>query len=67
MTKAMAIDHARHGIRVNCLCPGDVETPMLDEDARMRGMSWQEYHARKSSALSCLRRLHLHDWGNSCR
>lgn len=46
MTKAMAIDHARQGIRVNCLCPGDVETPMLDEDARMRGMSWEEYRAQ---------------------
>ncbi len=46
MTKAMAIDHARQGIRVNCICPGDVVTPMLDEDARVRGMSWDEYHAR---------------------
>jgi len=43
LTKAMAIDHAAQGIRVNCLCPGDVETPMLDEDARMRGMTWEEY------------------------
>ncbi len=46
MTKAMAIDHARQGIRVNCLCPGDVRTPMLDEDARMHGMSWEEYHEK---------------------
>lgn len=46
MTKAMAIDHARQGIRVNCLCPGDVETPMLSEDASKRGMSWEEYHAQ---------------------
>ncbi len=46
MTKAMAIDHARQGIRVNCLCPGDVETPMLSEDARKRGMSWEKYHAQ---------------------
>ncbi len=46
MTKAMAIDHAAQGIRVNCLCPGDVETPMLDEDARMRGMTWEEYHTQ---------------------
>ncbi|NOR21678.1 MAG: glucose 1-dehydrogenase [Candidatus Aminicenantes bacterium] len=44
LTKAMAIDHATQGIRVNCLCPGDVETPMLDEDARMRGMTWEEYY-----------------------
>ena len=46
MTKAMAIDHSEQGIRVNCLCPGDVKTPMLDEDARMRGLTWEEYHAQ---------------------
>ncbi|MHC4430802.1 MAG: SDR family NAD(P)-dependent oxidoreductase [Planctomycetota bacterium] len=46
MTKAMAIDHAQQGIRVNCLCPGDVKTPMLDDDARMHGMTWEEYHAQ---------------------
>jgi NAD(P)-dependent dehydrogenase (short-subunit alcohol dehydrogenase family) len=46
MTKAMAIDHAQQGIRVNCLCPGDVKTPMLDDDARMQGMTWDEYHAQ---------------------
>jgi NAD(P)-dependent dehydrogenase (short-subunit alcohol dehydrogenase family) len=43
LTKAMAVDHSRQGIRVNCVCPGDVETPMLYDDARMRGMSWEEY------------------------
>ncbi len=45
LTKAMAIDHGRQGIRVNCLCPGDVETPMLPEDARRRGMTWEAYLA----------------------
>lgn len=45
LTKAMAIDHGRQGIRVNCLCPGDVDTPMLPEDARMRGLKWQDYLA----------------------
>lgn len=49
MTKAMALDHAGQGIRVNCLCPGDVKTPMLDEDARMQGMTWDEYHAQAAS------------------
>jgi meso-butanediol dehydrogenase/(S,S)-butanediol dehydrogenase/diacetyl reductase len=29
MTRAMAIDHGRDGIRVVALCPGDVDTPML--------------------------------------
>ncbi|HKO05246.1 MAG TPA: SDR family NAD(P)-dependent oxidoreductase [Candidatus Acidoferrales bacterium] len=45
LAKAMAIDHGRQGIRVNCICPGDVDTPMLPEDARMRGMDWQKYLA----------------------
>jgi NAD(P)-dependent dehydrogenase (short-subunit alcohol dehydrogenase family) len=45
MTKAMAIDHGRQGIRVNCICPGDVETPMLPADAKMRGLSWDKYLA----------------------
>ncbi|MGA2973022.1 MAG: SDR family oxidoreductase [Candidatus Bathyarchaeia archaeon] len=30
LTKAMAIDCAPLNIRVNCLCPGPVETPMLE-------------------------------------
>ncbi len=45
MTKAMAIDHGAQGIRVNCVCPGDVETPMLPLDAKMRGLKWEDYIA----------------------
>jgi NAD(P)-dependent dehydrogenase (short-subunit alcohol dehydrogenase family) len=45
MTKAMAIDHGAKGIRVNCICPGDVETPMLPADAKMRGLKWEDYIA----------------------
>jgi NAD(P)-dependent dehydrogenase (short-subunit alcohol dehydrogenase family) len=45
MTKAMAIDHGAQGIRVNCVCPGDVETPMLPADAKMRGLKWEDYMA----------------------
>lgn len=45
MAKAMAIDHGPSGIRVNCVCPGDVETPMLPDDAAKRGMSWDDYAA----------------------
>jgi NAD(P)-dependent dehydrogenase (short-subunit alcohol dehydrogenase family) len=43
MTKAMAIDHGKHGIRVNCLCPGDVDTPMLVSDAKARQMNYADY------------------------
>jgi NAD(P)-dependent dehydrogenase (short-subunit alcohol dehydrogenase family) len=45
LTKAMAVDHGRQGIRVNCICPGDVDTPMLPEDARLRGLDWKTYLA----------------------
>jgi NAD(P)-dependent dehydrogenase (short-subunit alcohol dehydrogenase family) len=45
MAKAMAIDHGPDGIRVNCICPGDVDTPMLADDAAKRGMSWEDYSA----------------------
>ncbi|HYE07537.1 MAG TPA: glucose 1-dehydrogenase [Planctomycetota bacterium] len=29
LTKALALDLARHGIRCNCLCPGITDTPMF--------------------------------------
>ena len=31
-TKALAVDLAKENIRVNCVCPGDIDTPMLDQD-----------------------------------
>jgi len=34
LTKALALDYARERIRVNCLCPGITDTPMLREHAR---------------------------------
>jgi len=34
MTRAMAVDHGHEGIRVNSICPGSIDTPMLREAAR---------------------------------
>ena len=34
LTKAMAIDHGKQNIRVNCICPGDTDTAMLRDEAR---------------------------------
>ena len=30
LTRAMAVDHGKDGIRVNCVCPGIVDTPFND-------------------------------------
>ena len=35
MVRAMAIDEAPHGVRVNTVCPGSVDTPMLRASARL--------------------------------
>lgn len=40
LTRGIALDHARDGIRANCVCPGPVDTPMLrggyETEAAMR-------------------------------
>ncbi|MCX6079727.1 MAG: SDR family NAD(P)-dependent oxidoreductase [Chloroflexi bacterium] len=37
MTRAMAIDHGKQQIRVNAVCPGDTDTPMLRNEAKQLG------------------------------
>ncbi len=43
MTKAMAIDHGRQKIRVNCICPGDTDTAMLRTEARQLGVAEERF------------------------
>ena len=62
LTQAMAVDHGRDNIRVNCICPGPMYTPMvyargMSEDARrqrarasvlkIEGTGWDVGHAVK--------------------
>ena len=37
ITRCMALDHARDGIRVNCVCPGEIHTRMVDDILAVRG------------------------------
>jgi NAD(P)-dependent dehydrogenase (short-subunit alcohol dehydrogenase family) len=43
LTRAMAIDHGKDGIRVNCVCPGDVDTPMLRGECRQLGEDMEAF------------------------
>jgi len=51
LTKAMAQDHAREGIRVNCVCPAEIDTPMLATTADRHGVDHAEALARYAEAL----------------
>ena len=55
LTKAMAIDHGGDNIRVNCICPGDTDTPMLRNEAQQLGESTDRYLAQ--AAQRPLRRV----------
>ena len=39
MTRALAIDHGPDNVRVNCVCPGDTDTPMLRHEAQQLGQA----------------------------
>ncbi len=45
MTRAMAIDHGPQKIRVNAVCPGDTDTPMLRNEAKQLGQAEDKFMA----------------------
>lgn len=49
LTKSMALDHARDGIRVNCICPGRVETPFVQKRLREYADPERAYHEMVAS------------------
>ena len=50
-TMAAALDHAKDGIRVNAICPGEVETPMLERDAEASGLGYDAYLTRLTDPI----------------
>jgi NAD(P)-dependent dehydrogenase (short-subunit alcohol dehydrogenase family) len=42
MTRALAIDHGPDGIRANCVCPGDTDTPLLRDELAQLGQDASE-------------------------
>jgi len=57
LTKSVATDFVRHGIRANAICPGTVVTPSLEERVRAQAGQtnrpveavWREFEARQPS------------------
>ncbi len=55
LTRSMALDHAEAGVRINCVCPGRVETPFVT--ARLREYPDPEAAYRQMADTQALRRM----------
>jgi NAD(P)-dependent dehydrogenase (short-subunit alcohol dehydrogenase family) len=55
MTKSLALAHAADGVRVNCVCPGFVETDMwatvAREQGKLLGLSAEEFTRQRASQV----------------
>jgi NAD(P)-dependent dehydrogenase (short-subunit alcohol dehydrogenase family) len=59
LTKQMALDYAQHNIRVNAICPGAVDAPLMDTLFRFyRPENPDSYRAEYEARLPLGRMLH---------
>lgn len=57
LTRAMALDHAAQGIRVVCVCPGTIDTPLVRANAEYFSPGEPERSLREWGALHALGRI----------
>jgi len=56
LTRCLAIEHGKHNIRANCICPGDTNTNLIRDESRQLGIPHEQAMA-ESAARRPLRRI----------
>ena len=57
MTRAMAIDFGKYNIRVNTVCPGDIDTPLLKSECDQLGIAYDEEYLKSCYAGRPIQRI----------
>jgi NAD(P)-dependent dehydrogenase (short-subunit alcohol dehydrogenase family) len=57
MTRAMAIDFGKYNIRVNTVCPGDIDTPLLKSECEQLGMVYDDDYIKSCIGDRPIQRL----------
>lgn len=57
LTRAMALDHAAQGIRVTCICPGTIDTPLVRANAEYFSPGKPEAALKQWGSMHALGRI----------